>query len=159
MIAALLGRAYVDAGRHADARVLLRQGTTFADRSRHVGKRLLCSPPLVRALAEEDLVAAKGVAMATLRDADMRGFRPTVVHTQLALADVHLADGRPEEAQTMLKEAAALAKEIGLLREELEARERLSALFHEGGQTRLAAAERQAASGLRQRLASFSADR
>jgi len=159
LIAALLGRAYVDAGRHADARVLLRQGTTFADRSRHVGKRLLCSPPLVRALAEEDLVAAKGVAMATLRDADMRGFRPTVVHTQLALADVHLADGRPEEAQTMLKEAAALAKEIGLLREELEARERLSALFHEGGQTRPAAAERQAASGLRQRLASFSADR
>ena len=159
LIAALLGRAYVDAGRHADARVLLRQGTTFADRSRHVGKRLLCSPPLVRALAEEDLVAAKGVAMATLRDADMRGFRPTVVHTQLALAHVHLLEGKPGEAQAMLAEAAGLAHEIGLLREELEARERLSALLHQGGLARPAAAEKEAASGLRQRLAASSADR
>jgi tetratricopeptide (TPR) repeat protein len=159
LIAAFLGRAYVDAGRHADARLLLRHASTLADRNRHVGKRLLCSPPLVRALAEEDLVAAKGVAMATLRDAEIRGFRPTVVHTQLALAHIHLSEGRPGEAETVLKEAAALAQEIGLLREELEARERLSALFRQGGHTTPAAAEMQAATGLRKRLASFSADR
>ena len=159
LIAALLGRAYVDAGRHADARALLRRASTLADRNRHVGKRLLCSPPLIRALAEEDLVAAKGVAMATLRDADVRGFRPTVVHTQLALAHIHLSEGRLEEAQTVLKEAATLAKEIGLLREELEARERLSDLLHQGGQTTPAVAEKQAASGLRQRLAAFSVER
>jgi tetratricopeptide (TPR) repeat protein len=159
LIAAFLGRAYVDAGRHADARLLLRHASTLADRNRHVGKRLLCSPPLVRALAEEDLVAAKGVAMATLRDAEIRGFRPTVVHTQLALAHIHLSEGRPGEAEAVLKEAAALAQEIGLLREELEARERLSALFREGGLARPAAAEMQAATGLRKRLASFSADR
>lgn len=159
LIAALLGRAYVDAGRHGDARALLKQASSLADRNRHVGKRLLCSPPLVRALAEEDLVAAKGVAMATLRDASARGFRPTVVHTQLALAHVHTLEGRPEAAQAALRDATALARQIGLLREELEARERLSALLRQGGQTTPAVAEMQAAAGLRRRLASFSADR
>ena len=58
------------------------------------------------------------------------------MHTQLALAHIHQLEGKPEEAQAVLRDAAALAKEIGLLREELEARERLSALLREGGQRR-----------------------
>ena len=91
LIACLLGRAYVDTGRHAEARRLLEQASTLADRNRQVAKRLLCSPPLVRALAEGpdgDLAAAKDLAMLTLREATARGFRPIVVHTQLALARV-----------------------------------------------------------------------
>jgi class 3 adenylate cyclase/tetratricopeptide (TPR) repeat protein len=162
LIACLLGRAYVDGGHHTNARKLLEHGSTLADRNRQVAKRLLCGPPLVRALAEgpdNDLPAARDLAAVTLRDASMRGFRPIVVHTQLALAHVQTLQGKPEEAQAVLRDAAALAKEIGLLREELEARERLSDVLRQGGQTAPAVAERQAAAGIRQRLASLSADR
>ena len=138
LIACLLGRAYVDTARHADAQKLPGTGFDLCRSQPTDRQRLLCSPPLVRALAEghtRDLPAAKNLATSTLRDAGVRGFRPTVVHTQLALAHVHQLEGEPEEALAALREAAALAKQIGLLHEELEARERLSALLREGGQT------------------------
>jgi class 3 adenylate cyclase/tetratricopeptide (TPR) repeat protein len=131
LIACLLGRAYVDTGRHADARRLLEQASTLADRNRQVAKRLLCSPPLIRALAEGpdgDLAAAKELAMLTLREATARGFSPTVVHTQLALARVLALAGEAESARTTLQEAAALAKKLGLRREEVEARESLASV-------------------------------
>ncbi|GEP54659.1 adenylate/guanylate cyclase domain-containing protein [Reyranella soli] len=162
MIAALLGSAYVDDGRHADARALLERGAAFADRSRHIGKRLLCCPPLVRALAEGpegDPKAAKSFASLTLREATTRGFRPVVVRTQLALAHVHALEGEPERAQEALRDAATLAEKLGLLREELEARERLSSLLRQHGQTKPAFSEMQAASGLRMRLAALSGER
>jgi class 3 adenylate cyclase/tetratricopeptide (TPR) repeat protein len=131
LIACLLGRAYVDTGRHTEARQLLNQASTLADRSRHIAKRLLCSPPLIRALAEgpdRDLAAAKDLAHLTLREATARGFRPIVVQTQLALARVLTLAGEAESARTALQEAAALAKQLGLLREEKEAREGLAAV-------------------------------
>ena len=131
LIACLLGRAYVETGRHADARKLLQQASALADRSRHIAKRLLCSPPLMRALAEGpdgDLGAAKDLAIVTLREATARGFRPIVVQTQLALARVLTLAGEAESARTALQEAAALAKQLGLLREEKEAREGLAAV-------------------------------
>jgi tetratricopeptide (TPR) repeat protein len=131
LIACLLGRAYVDTGRHADARRLLQQASALADRSRHIAKRLLCSPPLIRALAEGpdgDLTAAKDLAVLTLREATARGFRPIVVQTQLALACVLALAGEAEPARTALQEAAALAKQLGLRREEVEARENLAAV-------------------------------
>ena len=129
LIACLLGHAYVDTGRHAEARRLLEQASTLADRNRQVAKRLLCSPPLVRALAEgpeADLVAAKDLALLTLREATARGFRPIVVHTQLALARVLALAGEPEPAQIALQEAAVLSRQLGLMREELAAREGLA---------------------------------
>jgi tetratricopeptide (TPR) repeat protein len=129
LIASLLGCAYVDTGRHADARKLLRRASTLADRSRHIAKRLLCSPPLIRALAEGpegDLAAAKDLAMLTLREATARGFRPIIVHTQLAFARVLALAGEPEPAQIALQEAAVLSRQLGLLREELTAREGLA---------------------------------
>ena len=98
LIACLLGRAYVDGGHPANARKLLEHGSTLADRNRQVAKRLLCGPPLIRALAEGpdgDLPAAKDLAALTLRDASARGFRPIVVQTQLALAHVHTLQGKP----------------------------------------------------------------
>ncbi|MEA2800230.1 MAG: hypothetical protein QOE49_325 [Rhodospirillaceae bacterium] len=131
LIACLLGHAYVDTGRHAEARRLLEQASTLADRSRHIAKRLLCSPPLVRALAEGpdgDPAAAKDLAMLTLREATARGFRPIVVHTQLALARVLALAGEPEPARAALLEAAALSKQLGLLREEVEARQSLASV-------------------------------
>jgi class 3 adenylate cyclase/tetratricopeptide (TPR) repeat protein len=131
LIACLLGRAYVETGRHADARKLLQQASALADRSRHIAKRLLCSPPLMRALAEGpdgDLGAAKDLAIVTLREATARGFRPIVVQTQLALARVLTLAGEAESARTALQEAAALAKQLGLLREEKEARQGLAAV-------------------------------
>jgi predicted ATPase/class 3 adenylate cyclase len=156
LIACLLGRAYVDTGRHAEARRLLEQASTLADRNRQVAKRLLCGPPLVRALAEGpdgDHAAAKDLAMLTLREATARGFRPIVVHTQLALARVLALAGEFEPAQTALQEAAALSSQLGLLREELEARENLASLLRQGGATRSAFPETQAAAALRLRLA------
>jgi class 3 adenylate cyclase/tetratricopeptide (TPR) repeat protein len=131
LIACLLGRAYVDTGRHTDARRLLQQASALADRSRHIAKRLLCSPPLVRALAEGpdgDLAAAKDLATATLREATARGFRPIVVQTQLALARVLALASEAEQARTALTEAAALARQLGLLQEEMEARESLASV-------------------------------
>ena len=131
LIACLLGRAYVETGRHADARKLLQQASALADRSRHIAKRLLCGPPLIRALAEGpdgDLAAAKDLAVLTLREATARGFRPIVVQTQLALARVLALAGEAEAARTALQEAAALAKQLGLQREELEARQSLAAV-------------------------------
>jgi len=131
LIACLLGRAYVETGRHADARKLLQQASALADRSRHIAKRLLCSPSLIRALAEGpdgDLAAATDLAMLTLREATARGFRPTVVHTQLALARILALAGKAEPARSALQEAAALSKQLGMLREEAEARESLAAL-------------------------------
>jgi tetratricopeptide (TPR) repeat protein len=131
LIACLLGRAYVDTGSHADARRLLQQASALADRSRHIAKRLLCSPPLIRALAEGpdgDLAAAKDLAMLTLREASARGFRPIVVQTQLALARVLALAGEAEPARTALQEAAALSKQLGLQQEEAEAREGLASV-------------------------------
>jgi tetratricopeptide (TPR) repeat protein len=129
LIACLLGRAYVETGRHAEARRLLQQASALADRSRHIAKRLLCSPPLIRALAEGpdgDLAAAKDLAVLTLREATARGFRPIVVQTQLALARVLALAGEAEPARTALQEAAALSKQLGLQQEEAEARESLA---------------------------------
>jgi class 3 adenylate cyclase/tetratricopeptide (TPR) repeat protein len=131
LIACLLGRAYVETGRHADARKLLQQASALADRSRHIAKRLLCSPPLIRALAEGpdgNLAAAKDLASVTLREATARGFRPVIVQTQLALARVLALAGEAEAARTALQEAAALARQLGLQREELEARQSLAAV-------------------------------
>ncbi len=156
LIACLLGRAYVDTGRHAEARRLLEQASTLADRNRQVAKRLLCGPTLVRALAEGpdgDLAAAKDLAMLTLREATTRGFRPIVVHTQLALARVLALAGESEPAQTALQEAAALSRQLGLLREELEARQSLASLLQQDGSTKSASAETQAVAALHVRLA------
>jgi tetratricopeptide (TPR) repeat protein len=129
LIACLLGQAYVDTDRHAEARRLLEQASSLADRNRQIAKRLLCSPPLVRALAEGpdgDVAAAKELAVLTLREATARGFRPIVIHTELALARVLTLAGEPEQAQACLHTAAALSKQLGLVREELEARKSLS---------------------------------
>jgi|HubBroStandDraft_6_1064221.scaffolds.fasta_scaffold02019_9 class 3 adenylate cyclase/tetratricopeptide (TPR) repeat protein len=155
LIACLLGRAYIDTGRHAEARRLLEQASTLADRNRQVAKRLLCGPPLVRALAEgpdANPTAAKDLAMLTLREATARGYRPIVVHAQLALARVLTLTGETEPAQSALREAAALSKELGLLREELEARDNLASLLRQSGSTRSAFPETEAAAALRQRL-------
>jgi tetratricopeptide (TPR) repeat protein len=134
LIACLLGQAYVDTGRHAEARRLLEQASTLADRNRQIAKRLLCSPPLVRALAEgpdSDVAAAKELAMLTLREATTRGFRPIVVRTELALARVLNLTGEPEQALTTLHKAVALSEQLGLVREQLEAREGLSAMLQQ----------------------------
>jgi hypothetical protein len=85
----------------------------------------------MRALAEGrdgDLGAAKDLAIVTLREATARGFRPIVVQTQLALARVLTLAGEAESARTALQEAAALANQLGLLREENEARQGLAAV-------------------------------
>jgi predicted ATPase len=131
LIACLLGRAYVETGRHADARKLLQQASALADRSRHIAKRLLCSPPLMRALAEGpdgDLAAAKDLAIVTLREATARGFRPIVVQTQLALGRVLTLAGEADSARTALQEAVALSRQLGLRREEAEARKSLASV-------------------------------
>jgi hypothetical protein len=110
---------------------------------------------LVRALAEgpdPDPAAAKDLAMLTLREATARGFRPIVVHAQLALAHVLTLTGEPEPARTALQEAAELSKQLGLLREELEARESLASLLRQSGATKSASAETQAAAALHMRL-------
>ena len=130
LIACLLGRACVETGRHTDARKLLQHASALADRSRHIAKRLLCGPPLIRALAEgpeDDLAAAKDLAIVTLREATARGFRPVTVQTQVALAHVLALAGEAKAARTELQEAAALARQLGLQREEIEARQSLAA--------------------------------
>ncbi len=135
MIACLLGRAYVDTGRCDDARRLLEQARTLADRNRHVAKRLLCGPALVRALAggsDSDLAAAKDVADATLREATALGLRPVVAQTHLALAHVLALTGESERAQAATETAIALSKPLGLLRDELEARDLLASMTKRG---------------------------
>jgi tetratricopeptide (TPR) repeat protein len=136
MIACVLGQAYVETGRHVEARRLLESACEFADRNRHVAKRLLCGPPLVRALAEgpdADLPAAEDLATRTLREAAARGFRPIVVQTQMALARVMALRGDHESAAGALREAVALARRVGLRREEMAARDRLAALLRHDG--------------------------
>ena len=89
-VASLLGTCWIDQGRTVEARELLEEASAYADRNRHVGKRLLCSPPLVRALAaapHHDLPAARALAKRTLHDAASRGFQPIVRQTQAALAE------------------------------------------------------------------------
>jgi tetratricopeptide (TPR) repeat protein len=128
-VASVLGRAYVETGRHADARALLEPACTFADRNRHIAKRLLCGPPLIRALAGAphiDLAAARELAARTLQDASARGFRPIVVQGQIALAHVLTLSGRPEDARAALQKAFAQARQMGLKREASEARESLA---------------------------------
>ena len=131
LIACALGRAYVECGRVAEARELLEAASTFADRNRHIAKRLLCAPPLIRALAEGpggDTVGAKDLAQRTVREAAARGFRPVVVQAQIALARVLTLSGAGEAARAPLEAALGLAGQLGLLREALEARELLGAL-------------------------------
>lgn len=90
-IACLLGDGWVKMGRNVEARLLLEQASAFADRNRHVAKRLLCSPPLIRALGgapHHDMRAALVLADRTLQDASLRGFRPIVRQTHAALAQI-----------------------------------------------------------------------
>ena len=90
-IACLLGEGWVRLGRAAEARDLLRGASDYADRNGQVAKRLLCSPPLVRALAaapHHDADAARTLAERTLRDAGLRGFKPVVAQTHAALAGI-----------------------------------------------------------------------
>lgn len=136
LIGCVLGEAYVETGRYVEARQLLESACEFADRNRHIGRRLLCGPPLVRALAEApdpDLPAAEDLAMRTLHEATARGFRQIVVQTKMALARVMTLAGDPERAASELREAVALARRIGLRREEMAARDRLSALLRHDG--------------------------
>jgi hypothetical protein len=85
----------------------------------------------MRALAEGpdgDLAAAKDLAIVTLREATARGFRPIVVQTQLALGRVLTLAGEAESARTALQEAVALSRQLGLRREETEARKSLASV-------------------------------
>ena len=128
LIACLLGAPMWIPGAMPRRGKLLEQASTLADRNRQVAKRLLCGPPLVRALAEGpegDLVAAKDLAMLTLREANARGFRPIVVHTQLALARVLALAGEPEPARTRVEEERRLplcAEQLGAACDREEAR-------------------------------------
>ena len=74
--------------------------------------------------------------MATLRDAAAHGFRPVIVRAQLALGHVLKLTGEFERAQTEVRKAIALSKQLGLLREESEARESIASLPHQGGTIR-----------------------
>ena len=90
-VACLLGTGWVAMGRNAEARALLEDAAAFSDRNGHVAKRLLCSPPLVRALAgapHHDLPAARALAERTVRDAGLRGFKPVVQQTHAALQGI-----------------------------------------------------------------------
>jgi hypothetical protein len=81
--------------------------------------------------------------MLTLREATAHGFRPVMVYTQLALARVLKLTGEPKRAQTELRKAVALSKQLGLLREESEARENLASLLYCRPSDTDAAAENQ----------------
>ena len=90
-IACLLGAGWVDMGRNIEARQLLEQASALADRNRHVAKRLLCSPPLIRALTGApnfDFSNARRLADRTLLDAERLGFRPIVRQTHEALRQI-----------------------------------------------------------------------
>jgi len=97
-IASLLGGAWIDTGRTIEARELLEEASALADRNRLVAKRLLCSPPLIRALAaapHHDLPAARALADRTLHDAMLRGFHPVVRQTRAALAGIEALRASP----------------------------------------------------------------
>ena len=90
-IASLLGDGWITMGRVVEARELLEEASAFADRNRHVAKRLLCSPPLIRALAAapyHDAAAARAMGEWTVLDAGLRGFKPIVAQTRAALAGI-----------------------------------------------------------------------
>ncbi len=87
-VASLLGAGWVEMGRSTEARALLEQASAFSDRNRHIAKRLLCSPPLIRALGGAPFYnhqAAQALADRTLHDAKQRGFWPIVQQTSEAL--------------------------------------------------------------------------
>ena len=111
MIACALGTAYIEAGRPGDALPLLQAGAAIADRSRHVGKRLLCNPPLIRVLASPQ--EAADLASDTLRQAGTSGFRPVLVQTHIATGHRMLAAGNRAAAEVALRAAFDLASEIG----------------------------------------------
>jgi class 3 adenylate cyclase/tetratricopeptide (TPR) repeat protein len=119
MIACALGTAYIEAGRPGDALPLLQAGAAIADRSRHVGKRLLCNPPLIRVLASPQ--EAADLASDTLRQAGTSGFRPVLVQTHIATGHRMLAAGNRAAAEVALRAAFDLASEIGLAHEVAEA--------------------------------------
>ena len=101
-IACLLGAGWIDQGRTTEARELLQEASAYADRNRHVAKRLLCSPPLIRALAaapHHDLPAARALAKRTLHDAASRGFKPIVRQTHAALAAIGVPPDWPPDQQ------------------------------------------------------------
>jgi hypothetical protein len=58
---------------------------------------------------------------------------PIVVQTQMAPASVMPLAGDPKRAASELREAVALARRIGLRREEMAARDRLAALLRHDG--------------------------
>lgn len=90
-IACLLGTGWIDMGRNVEARQLLEQASALADRNRHVAKRLLCSPPLIRALTGApnfDFPNARRLADRTLLDTERLGFRPIVQQTHEALLQI-----------------------------------------------------------------------
>jgi len=90
-IASLLGAGWLTMGRNVEARELLEEACAFADRNRHMAKRLLCSPPLIRALASapfHDFAGARALADRTIREAEMRGFKSIVLQARAALADI-----------------------------------------------------------------------
>ena len=124
MIAAALGRAYLDVGRAGDALPLLRAGADVGDRSRHIGKWLQCNPALIRALAEAPTSAiwpARELASETLRQATSHGFRPIVVQTHIALGRVLILGGDHDEARHELRRGLELATEIGMVHQACEA--------------------------------------
>jgi tetratricopeptide (TPR) repeat protein len=130
-IARVLGRAYLAAGQHARARAVLEDASSYADNRGLTGMRLLCAPPLVRAVAEGpggDLAHARVLAERTLRDAAAHGMRPTTVGTLTALGRIMAATGDTSAAAATLREAAALAQSIGFVPGEADARRELADL-------------------------------
>jgi class 3 adenylate cyclase/tetratricopeptide (TPR) repeat protein len=129
MIAYALGGAYLDAGRPHEARQLLENGVAIADRNRHVGKRLLCAPHLIRALAEssdQPREAGSNLAFDTLREATARGFRPIIVQTNIAIGRMMIQAGELGRARAALEKSLVLARQLGLTNEAGEATALLS---------------------------------
>jgi class 3 adenylate cyclase/tetratricopeptide (TPR) repeat protein len=128
-VACSLGRAYLDVGRADEAAGLLRRAIKMADRNGLLAKRFICSPPLVRALAEGEgrrFAEAKELAINTIREATAKGFRPVVAQTKMALARVLRLSGAQDVAQATAREAIALCQELGFRQGEAEARETLA---------------------------------
>lgn len=123
-IASVLGTAYVRLGRHAEARDLLVDASALADRSRYAARRLDCSPPLVRALAEgddADLSGAIALAQRCIAEASARGLQPVVVKARIALGRALMRCGAWSGAIAAIEPACVLAAEIGLARDAVEA--------------------------------------